>query len=52
MAGQDEEWVERLIGITGWIQPPQRPDPDWAQIEARRGTRLPGDYKRMVETFG
>lgn len=52
VAGQDEDWVERLIGITGWILPPQRPDVDWAQIEECMGTRLPRDYKRMVETFG
>ncbi|MER5986988.1 SMI1/KNR4 family protein [Streptomyces sp. NPDC001787] len=52
VAGQDEDWVERLIGITGWTLPPQRPGIDWAQIEDRVGTRLPGDYKRMVETFG
>ncbi|MFD8971175.1 hypothetical protein [Streptomyces sp. NPDC059593] len=52
IAGQDEDWVERLIGITGWILPPRRPDVDWAQIEERMGTRLPRDYKRMVETFG
>ncbi|MGW7329180.1 hypothetical protein ACWGIU_11445 [Streptomyces sp. NPDC054840] len=51
-AGQDEDWVQRLIGITAWTPPPQRPDVDWAQIEARMGTRLPSDYKRMVETFG
>ncbi|MGW6414455.1 hypothetical protein [Streptomyces sp. NPDC055055] len=51
-AGQDEDWVERLIGITGWTQALQRPDVDWAQTEARLGTCLPRDYKRMVETFG
>ncbi|MFH9617834.1 hypothetical protein ACH4MM_29565 [Streptomyces pratensis] len=50
--GRAEDWVERLIGITGWTMPPRRPDIAWAQIEARLGTRLPGDYKRMVETFG
>ncbi|MCX4808724.1 SMI1/KNR4 family protein [Streptomyces sp. NBC_01214] len=50
--GRDEDWVERLIVITAWTSPPQRPDIDWAQIEAQAGTRLPGDYKRMVETFG
>ncbi|MET9518293.1 hypothetical protein [Streptomyces sp. NPDC002994] len=49
---QDEDWVERLIGITGWTLPPRRPDVDWAQAETRLGTHLPGDYKRMVETFG
>lgn len=50
--GQGEDWVDRLIGITGWTSPPRRPDVDWAQIEAHLGMRLPGDYKRMVETFG
>ncbi|MGY3677062.1 hypothetical protein [Streptomyces sp. TE33382] len=50
--GRNEEWVERLVGITGWALPPRRPDIDWTQIEARVGRRLPGDYKRMVETFG
>ncbi|MDJ0384680.1 hypothetical protein [Streptomyces sp. G-G2] len=52
MTGQDENWVERLIGITGWTSPPRRPNVDWAQVEAGVGTRLPSDYKRMVETFG
>ncbi|MET9520325.1 hypothetical protein [Streptomyces sp. NPDC002994] len=52
VSGQDADWVERLIGITGWTPPLRRPDVDWAQIEARLDTRLPGDYKRMVETFG
>ncbi|OEJ23511.1 hypothetical protein AS594_02400 [Streptomyces agglomeratus] len=52
MSGQDGDWVERLLSITGWTPPPRRPDVDWAQTEARLGTRLPTDYKRMVETFG
>ncbi|MFF5922672.1 hypothetical protein ACFY8C_30735 [Streptomyces flavochromogenes] len=52
IASQDEDWVEQLTGITSWTLPPRRPDVDWAQIEARMGTRLPRDYKRMVETFG
>ncbi|KND37470.1 hypothetical protein IQ60_02995 [Streptomyces europaeiscabiei] len=51
-AGRDGDWVERLIALTGWTLPPQRPDIDWATTEARMGTRLPRDYKRMVETFG
>ncbi|MGR8009516.1 hypothetical protein [Streptomyces hypolithicus] len=50
--GQDGDWVERLMGITGWTPPPRRPDVDWGQIEADLSTRLPSDYKRMVETFG
>jgi len=45
--------MERLIRITGWTQPAQRPDVDWTQVESRRlGPALPSDYKRMVETFG
>ncbi|WP_407835338.1 SMI1/KNR4 family protein [Streptomyces sp. DSM 116496] len=51
---EDEEadWMERLIRITGWTQPAQRPDVNWAEVESRLGTALPADYKRMVETFG
>ncbi|MER6996962.1 SMI1/KNR4 family protein [Streptomyces sp. NPDC000410] len=53
-SGQDEgvDWMERLIRITGWTQPAQRPDVDWPEVESRLGTALPSDYKRMVETFG
>ncbi|MFE1558949.1 hypothetical protein ACFW6V_28695 [Streptomyces sp. NPDC058734] len=50
--GRDEDWVDRLIAITGWNMPPRRPGLDWEPAEARVGTRLPGDYKRMVDTFG
>ncbi|MGV9350287.1 hypothetical protein ACWDSD_37155 [Streptomyces spiralis] len=49
---EDVDWMERLIGITGWTQPAQRPDVDWPEMESRLGTALPSDYKRMVETFG
>ncbi|MER8073267.1 hypothetical protein ABTZ59_33930 [Streptomyces sp. NPDC094034] len=48
----DIDWMERLRRITGWTQPAQRPDVDWAEVESRLGTALPSDYKRMVETFG
>ncbi|MDF3298907.1 hypothetical protein [Streptomyces tropicalis] len=53
-AAPDEhvDWVERLVRITGWTQPAQRPDVDWAEMESRLGTALPSDYRRMVETFG
>ncbi|MER5852485.1 SMI1/KNR4 family protein [Streptomyces sp. NPDC002012] len=51
-ACQEVDWLGQLISITGWTQPPRRPNVDWAPIEASLGTRLPGDYKRMVETFG
>ncbi|KOV76608.1 MULTISPECIES: SMI1/KNR4 family protein [unclassified Streptomyces] len=50
--GEDVDWVERLIRITGWTRPARRPDVDWAKVESRLGTVLPSDYKRMVETFG
>ncbi|MFJ9585866.1 SMI1/KNR4 family protein [Streptomyces acidicola] len=49
---EDVDWMERLRRITGWTQPAQRPDVDWAEVESRLGTALPSDYKRMVETFG
>ncbi|MFC5204293.1 hypothetical protein [Streptomyces kaempferi] len=49
---EDVDWMERLIRITGWTQPAQRPDAHWAEVESRLGTALPTDYKRMVETFG
>ncbi|MFF1917345.1 hypothetical protein ACFVYE_38490 [Streptomyces sp. NPDC058239] len=49
---EDVDWMERLIQITGWTQPAQRPDVHWAEVESRLGTALPTDYKRMVETFG
>ncbi|MFE7568810.1 SMI1/KNR4 family protein [Streptomyces sp. NPDC057539] len=50
--GEDVDWMERLRGITGWTQPAQRQDMDWAEVESRLGIALPSDYKRMVETFG
>lgn len=48
----DVDWMERLLRITGWTLPAQRPDVDWAEVESRLGTPLPSDYRRMVETFG
>jgi hypothetical protein len=50
--GEGEDWVDRLVAVTGWTPPARRPDVDWARTEADLGTRLPRDYKRMVETFG
>ncbi|MFD6417943.1 hypothetical protein [Streptomyces sp. NPDC060194] len=49
---EDVDWVDQLTRITGWTYPAERPDVDWAGLEARLGSRLPSDYKRMVETFG
>jgi hypothetical protein len=50
--GEDVDWMQRLLRITGWRQSAQRPDVDWVEVESRLGTALPSDYKRMVETFG
>lgn len=50
--GEGGDWVDRLVAVTGWTPPAQVPAVDWARTEARLGTRLPRDYKRMVETFG
>ncbi|MEU5881830.1 SMI1/KNR4 family protein [Spirillospora sp. NPDC047279] len=44
-------WVDRLIAVVGGTPAPE-PAPDWAATEARLGTRLPGDYKKIVETYG
>ncbi|MEV5831201.1 SMI1/KNR4 family protein [Spirillospora sp. NPDC052242] len=44
-------WIERLVAISGPATSPP-PAPDWAAVEARLGTPLPGDYKRLVETYG
>ncbi|MCX4985078.1 hypothetical protein [Streptomyces sp. NBC_00572] len=51
-SGEGFDWNERLERVTGWTGPARRPDVDWADVEARLGGALPGDYKRMVETFG
>ncbi|WP_432030927.1 hypothetical protein [Streptomyces sp. 1222.5] len=50
--GAGVDWVRRLREITGWSRPARRPEVDWARVQARLGTRLPGDYRRMVATFG
>ncbi|MFC7304174.1 hypothetical protein ACFQVC_08115 [Streptomyces monticola] len=50
--GEDVDWMDRLIRITGWTEPPPRPDAALAEVESRLGTALPGDYKSMVATFG
>ncbi|MFB7334047.1 hypothetical protein ACFC00_20740 [Streptomyces adustus] len=49
---EDVDWTRRLMRITGWTHPAQRPDMVWAVTESSLGTTLPSDYKRMVETFG
>ncbi|MEU1787264.1 SMI1/KNR4 family protein [Streptomyces sparsogenes] len=62
----DASWLDRIVAVTGWDAEQVRADPirlermhsgrirpvDCAAAEARLGTALPSDYKRLVETFG
>ncbi|WP_431313349.1 SMI1/KNR4 family protein [Streptomyces antnestii] len=45
----DATWVERVVAVTGWAGEPRTVD--WAAVEERLGTRLPGDYKQLAEIF-
>ncbi|MEU8031139.1 SMI1/KNR4 family protein [Streptomyces sp. NPDC049099] len=48
---EDASWVDRVVAVTGWVA--DRPHTvDWAAAEARLGTALPRDYKRLAELFG
>ncbi|MFE6904418.1 hypothetical protein ACFVFJ_47890 [Streptomyces sp. NPDC057717] len=44
-------WAEKLRIVTGW-EPIPGPRVDWPAIEADLGTRLPNDYKEVVDLFG
>jgi hypothetical protein len=44
-------WAEKLRIVTGW-EPIPGPRADWPAIEADLGTRLPSDYKEIVDLFG
>ncbi|MYS75449.1 hypothetical protein GTY88_34290 [Streptomyces sp. SID5926] len=44
-------WVDGIVAVTGWGTARARAV-DWPAVEARLGTPLPGDYKRLVEIFG
>ncbi|PNE40489.1 hypothetical protein [Streptomyces noursei] len=48
---EDTSWVDRIVAVTGW-DPQRARTVDWAAVEARLGTALPGDYKRLAELFG
>ncbi|MGA4544382.1 hypothetical protein ACPA54_30775 [Uniformispora flossi] len=49
---EDASWVERVVAVTGW-EPCRGPrSVDWAAVERRLGTALPGDYKQLAEIFG
>ncbi|MFF4042068.1 SMI1/KNR4 family protein [Streptomyces sp. NPDC001816] len=44
-----------LDALVRAVSPPADPVDargDWAEVEARLGVRLPGDYKQLVETYG
>lgn len=44
-------WAEKLRIVPGW-EPIPGPRVDWPTIEAHLGTRLPSDYKEIVDLFG
>ncbi|WP_405682719.1 hypothetical protein [Streptomyces sp. NBC_00057] len=48
---QDASWLDRIIATTGH-RGKREYAIDWAAAEARLGSRLPTDYKRMAERFG
>ncbi|MER6802273.1 MULTISPECIES: hypothetical protein [Streptomyces] len=43
--------LDAVAAVTGWDTTRVR-SVDWAAVEARLGTGLPGDYKQLVEIFG
>lgn len=47
----ETSWVDGVVAVTGW-DPTRLRTVDWAAVETRLGTALPGDYKRLVEIFG
>ncbi|WP_405830613.1 MULTISPECIES: hypothetical protein [unclassified Streptomyces] len=44
-------WVDGVVAVTGWDTARARTI-DWASVETRIGTALPGDYKQLAELFG
>ncbi|MFF3467116.1 hypothetical protein ACWCQN_30885 [Streptomyces sp. NPDC001984] len=48
----DASWVERVVAVTGWAGGGRVRTIDWAAVEDRLGTALPGDYKQLAEIFG
>ncbi|MFE1412715.1 hypothetical protein ACFW6F_18175 [Streptomyces sp. NPDC058746] len=48
---EGSSWVDAVVSVTGWDTARTR-TVDWADVEARLGSPLPGDYKRLVEVFG
>ncbi|MBL1087983.1 MULTISPECIES: SMI1/KNR4 family protein [Streptomyces] len=48
---EGSSWVGGVVAVTGW-DASGRHTVDWAETEARLGTPLPSDYKRLVDLFG
>ncbi|MGW0928826.1 hypothetical protein [Streptomyces sp. NPDC002644] len=48
---QVTSWVDRVVAVTRWGAGRTRAI-DWPTVEDALGTRLPGDYRRLAETFG
>lgn len=44
-------WIARVVAVTGHDGRRAR-SVDWSAVEERLGTRLPSDYKELVELFG
>ncbi|MFH8371510.1 hypothetical protein [Streptomyces sp. NPDC018031] len=47
---EGSSWLDGVVAVTGWDVSGAR-TVDWAAVEARIGTALPGDYKHLVELF-
>lgn len=48
---EQTSWLDGVVAVTGWDTTRAR-TVDWAAVEARMGTALPSDYKRLAEMFG
>lgn len=42
-----------ISSLVELVDPPTRPAPtDWSSVEERLGTRLPADYKNLIDVYG
>ncbi|WP_127548553.1 hypothetical protein [Actinoplanes sp. OR16] len=44
------DWVELIVGATGWRHTAE--EPGWEQVEAELGLGLPADFKELDRRFG
>ncbi|MFE3905676.1 SMI1/KNR4 family protein [Streptomyces sp. NPDC059153] len=49
---EETSWVDQVVAVTGWTRERGGAAVDWARVESRLGTVLPGDYKELIERFG